>query len=42
MEQICDPKADSCVPAGPVLEYACQEGNYGMTGILTGGVPESK
>ena len=21
---------------GPVLEYACQEGNYGMTGILTG------
>ena len=25
---------------GPVFEYACHEGNYGMTGTLTGGRAE--
>ena len=28
--------------AGPIFEYACHEGNYGMTGTLTGGRAEDK
>ena len=27
---------------GPIFEYACHEGNYGMTGTLTGGRAEDK
>ena len=27
---------------GPIYEYACHEGNYGMTGTLTGGRAEDK
>jgi hypothetical protein len=28
--------------SGPVLEYACQEGNYGLPGILAGARAEEK
>ena len=27
---------------GPIFEYACHEGNYGMAGTLTGGRAEDK
>jgi hypothetical protein len=27
---------------GPIYEYACHEGNYGMTNILTGARAEEK
>jgi hypothetical protein len=28
--------------AGPILEYACNEGNYGMTGLLSAARSEEK
>jgi hypothetical protein len=28
--------------AGPIYEYACHEGNLGMTGILTGARAQEK
>jgi hypothetical protein len=27
---------------GPIVEYACNEGNYGMAGILAGARAEEK
>jgi hypothetical protein len=27
---------------GPIIEYACQEGNYAMTGMLAGAREEEK
>jgi hypothetical protein len=28
--------------SGPLLEYACHEGNYGITGVLAGARAEEK
>ena len=28
--------SNSSAPLGPIFEYACHEGNYGLTGILAG------